>query len=238
MGYERKFEGRRLALTRGMSRAEIAKLVRQDIKHATMRGDLPQGLKVSVRTREYAGGGSIDVRVTSVPASFNVLFLPRVYAEFNTPHVYNNERPYRSVQAEALVHKLEAILQAYNFDDSDSQSDYFHVRFYGHADIDGDVTSKERIALRAAFDAGQMADPGELSYLDFREQVEQASKLSADPVNEQAVQAVAAARALGAAPKKSRVTPQVPALLYKDNEGSAEPLVSEYESQLRAAGFI
>jgi hypothetical protein len=210
MSYGRGFEGSRLEMTKGMRRAEIAKLFRQDVKDATKRGDLPKGLKVSVRTSEYSGGGSITVRVTAVPAGFGVLNAPRVYADLCTPHVYS-ERPYLSVQAAALLKKLDAMLQAYNFDDSDSMTDYFHVRFYGHADFDSEVTSAERATYKASFEAGTLADPGEQDFLSYREAVELAAELKADPLNEQAVQAQVAAKALGAAPKP-RATPQVPAL--------------------------
>ncbi len=248
MSYGRGFEGSRLEMTKGMSRAEIAKLFRGDIKAATARGDLPKGLKVSVRTQEYSGGGSINVRVTAVPAGFGVLNLPRVYADFCTPHVYS-DRPMYSAQAAALLKKLDAMLQAYNFDDSDTMTDYFHVRFYGHAEFDSDVTSAERAALKAAFDAGQMSDPGEQSYLDYREEVERLSELKDDPASEQAVQAQVAAKALGAT-KAPRATPQQPQVTtYLPPGQMMRPdasttvvtnieAVGEYEAQLIAAGFI
>jgi hypothetical protein len=198
MSYGRGFEGSRLAATKNMSRAEIAKLYRQDIKDAIKRGDLPKGLKVSVRTSEYAGGGSINTGVTEVPAGFKLLSEQRLYTDLTEKGYNSSPDPYHTPEAAALLKKLDALLQSYNFDDSDSMTDYFHVRFYGDAKFESDLESAERAAYKAAFEAGTAQRPPYQSFLDHREQVEKLSEFTEDPENEEKVAAMAAAKALGA----------------------------------------
>jgi hypothetical protein len=171
------FEGSRFQATKNMSRADIAKLFRQDIKEAIKCGFLPNGLKVSVRTSEFSGGGSINVRVTAVPEGLPLLFIPRAYSDFCNPHTYC-EMPILSTQAAALVQKLDSMLQQYNFDNSDIETDYFHMRFCSSIDIDRDLISKERSALNLQFHAHQYNDSVEFNVLAYREEVE---RLSADP---------------------------------------------------------
>lgn len=119
---------------------EIAKRVRADIKAAVKTGTLPKGIKVSVRTDYFSGGSSIDARITTFPGTvikpevigpngkidWNAVELNRFGDE---PGIYT--KPVR--EAVALI---EAILSDYNFDGSDSMTDYFHVRFYSHVNVD------------------------------------------------------------------------------------------------------
>jgi hypothetical protein len=221
MSYGRGFEGSRLEMTKGLSRAEIAKLFRADVKDAIKRGDLPKGLKVSIRTHEYAGGGSINAKVTAVPEGFKVLHAARLYAEACCPHVAS-DRPYHTAEAAAVEKKLDALLSAYNFDDSDSMTDYFHVRFYKSVGFDWELEKAEKDAYKAAFAAGKVADPGEVSILEHREEVERLSELKEDPANEEALAATMAAVALGA-PKLKVATPQVPALKGTGPLGRSSP---------------
>jgi hypothetical protein len=50
--------------------AEIAKLIRNDIKAAVKAGKLPTGIKVSVTTDTYSMGSSIRVSVRELPAGY------------------------------------------------------------------------------------------------------------------------------------------------------------------------
>jgi hypothetical protein len=51
----------------GLDVTEIAKRMRADIKQAIADGEIPEGVKARVRTPRFAGGQSIDIRVTSIP---------------------------------------------------------------------------------------------------------------------------------------------------------------------------
>lgn len=89
-----------------MNVRDIAKLIRKDLRAA-----MP-AIKWSVRIERYSMGQSINVEGhTDVPL-------------YVTGHELN-------ANGKVLQDKAEAIVNAYNFDDSDSMNDYFNVNFYG-----------------------------------------------------------------------------------------------------------
>lgn len=145
--YRHKFEGSKYRATEKATDAQIAKMIREDIKAAQKAGELPAGLKVSVRI----GGGrtcsSIRVEVTAAP--FQVLSDESLAASL-TPNVYVRCERY-SDQAKVVSARLKAIHNAYNFDDSDAMVDYFHVRFYGEVGFDWQLEKAERDAYVAHF---------------------------------------------------------------------------------------
>jgi hypothetical protein len=113
----------------------VASLVRDEIKAAVKSGELPGALKASVRISRYSGGRSIRVDL-KVPG-LKVYSVARLLADRDEGgNSYG--LPWRSEEASAVVKKVEAILDAYNFDGSDPMTDYFHVNFYGSVDLDGD----------------------------------------------------------------------------------------------------
>ncbi len=69
---------------------------------------LPPDLKTGVRVSKYSGGQSLDIVVKS-------------------PYFERGTAEYRFVESE-----LDNIMNAYNYDNSDSMVDYFDVNFYGH----------------------------------------------------------------------------------------------------------
>lgn len=128
--------GTKYQATRDLSRVEIAKLIRADIKAAAAAGELPAGLKVAVRTSRYAGGGSIDVAITAAPLN------PVNPAWVSLP---DNEKwgPGRTVdrftvEGQRIAAVIAEIHASYNYDNSDSMTDYFHVRYYGSTGWCGD----------------------------------------------------------------------------------------------------
>lgn len=133
---ENERRGAKHDATRHLSRAEIAKRMRADIKALA----LPKGFKVSVRTSEYSGGGSIDIRVTAAPAGFR--YYSEAAASWHKQFPGREHRmpmAWRDAQSDelrALLDKLGAIHGSYNRDNSDSMTDYFDVRYYGGAEID------------------------------------------------------------------------------------------------------
>jgi len=103
----RSFVGSRYEETRTLDIREIAKLVRAEVKAA-----FPDK-KTSIRIERYAGGQSLHVRMIDCDPAF-------VSAEG------------RSARTE-----LNRIAQQYNFDFSDVEQDYFHVRFFVEVEVQG-----------------------------------------------------------------------------------------------------
>lgn len=131
---------------------DIAKAIRADIKAALMKApsdpqSLPKGLKVSVRLAKFAGGCSINARITAFPGA--LLNPAAVVAQKLLPH-----EPLRfsrhTTEAERVLSVLKELMDAYNFDRSDPQSDYFHVRFYGDASIHHDYYAARKLELLAS----------------------------------------------------------------------------------------
>jgi len=130
--------------------AEIAKRVRMDIKAAIASGDLPKGLKASVRMDRFAGGSSIDIRVTQVPQGFTLANPERIQWDLEHPYASSTKvLPLYTAEAMALLLKLKALLDAYNYDGSDIMTDYFNVRFYGDVRFDHDLAQADRDRLAA-----------------------------------------------------------------------------------------
>jgi hypothetical protein len=115
-------------LTRKEIAAEIRKTLRKlsKSKHSQLAG-----ADVSVRVRSYSGGGAIDVRLT-------VDYPVRTADEDETAWNRQNGKPWPWLtdQARAAKQIGEDLHNAYNFDGSDIQTDYFHVNYYGSVDIE------------------------------------------------------------------------------------------------------
>ncbi len=123
--------------------AEIAKLVRADIKAAVKSGTLPAG-KYSVRIERYSMGSSISVRIGDLDG---VLFEPEYLVrgeEFlrGGPVLMADDRiayPSRYLPwVNETVSMVEEMLNAYNHDRSDSMSDYYDVKFHARVTLDSD----------------------------------------------------------------------------------------------------
>jgi hypothetical protein len=129
-------KGNKYEETRNLDIKEIAKMIRKDIKEAIKAGDLPKGLKTSVKIERFSGGQSINIRVKKYEG--------KMYSEkYVQHHIQNPHQGFFGDRYEIglknTLKTLEDILQSYNRDNSDSMSDYFDVRFYGHADVDHDL---------------------------------------------------------------------------------------------------
>lgn len=119
------------------STTDIAKLIREDIKVARKVAkmaaapggiavvdpiaDAPAEIKFSVRSQYFAGGSSIDIHVKNIAREWGFIREDRGYGESEYP----------SAALAALAAELKGIMDAYNHDGSDTQADYWDVRFYG-----------------------------------------------------------------------------------------------------------
>lgn len=138
--------GEKYESARSLTLTEIAKRIRADLKLARKVGrasaakdgdvaildpigDAPREITFSVRTSYYSGGGSIDVTVKNVPEGWGW-----TWAEDQS---YRDGRVRVATPAmAALRQEVERIHSAYNYDNSDSQTDYFERRYYGSVGID------------------------------------------------------------------------------------------------------
>ena len=123
---------------------DIAKEIRKDIKQAIKDGTLPSDLKVSVRSSYYAGGQSINVKWSAPKTKLFTISCEcsgsyRGHApsgECTTTKSGGWVRLSYLESAEVISNTLRDITNAYNYDNSDVQSDYFERLYYGFADYD------------------------------------------------------------------------------------------------------
>lgn len=141
--------GSKYAETEHLDIAEIAKLVRKDLKAAH------PDVKASVRISRFSMGQSLDVAITAW--SGEVHSRDRIREEILSP--YGTHRTaWMSDDAIALQNSIEAIVAAYNYDNSDLVSDYHHVRFYTHVSFACSDRERVEAAVRAEM-ATEMAEP-------------------------------------------------------------------------------
>jgi hypothetical protein len=148
-----KFTGTKY--NKNLSTTEIAGLIRQEIKAAVKSEMLPKA-KYSVCSTHYSGGSSIDIVI--IAPLFTIMNPKRIELEARDPRfqwqTYESEPRYTAEASQALK-AIEGMLSSYNFDDSDSQSDYFHVNFYGHVKFDWRDESAEHERVLATINSSQ-----------------------------------------------------------------------------------
>jgi hypothetical protein len=85
-------------------------------------------------------GLSLDVTIKHT--DFQVVNPDRVRFRVENPewdHAKTNAPTLYTTDGEALLKRVKEIVQAYNFDDSDSMSDYYHVNFWQKIEFDYDL---------------------------------------------------------------------------------------------------
>lgn len=121
------------------STVEIAKVIRTEINFARRTaqattatgdikafdpiGDAPEQIKYSVRVPHH---GAIDITVKNIPHEWGF--------ERRTHHGHEGDFPTEALKT--LAKALRGVMDAYNHDGSDIQSDYFDVRFYANVTTD------------------------------------------------------------------------------------------------------
>lgn len=166
--YERSYGYLYQELGEHPTAAEIAKAIRADIKQAQQEGLLPASWSYSVRSETFAGGQSIDVEVRDCADAWQECdgTVPGSRREFpgggwtaSPCSICDGSEPHhRTLTEEASVAKmtLERIHNAYNHDGSETQVDYFDVRYYGTVQFEdaraADFRKREaeRLAARKA----------------------------------------------------------------------------------------
>lgn len=130
--------GAKYAATSKLHVADISKLIRDEIKliRKTAKatplgeqaqalklidpiGDAPADLKISVRSERFSGGCSIDIILINIPEAWKITVERDGYTTWG-----------QAPELTALVRELKGLMNAYNYDGSDTQADYWNVRFY------------------------------------------------------------------------------------------------------------
>lgn len=124
-------EGIKYAEVENLTLSEIAKLIRQDLKK-----ELP-GCKFSVQSKLYSGGGSIDVYLMRAPQNIysNEYEQAKAIDDWEQIRQLRKEDKEYTDFGKNILAKAKSIWDSYNFDDSDSMIDYFHVNYYGGINI-------------------------------------------------------------------------------------------------------
>lgn len=120
--------GSKYQATKDMDIAEVAKLVRADIKAAIKAGQLAAG-KYGVTIERFSMGQALNVKV-AIPGLVDRC--PERMAALDRGEPV---RTTRTDAAEAVIAMIEGILGAYNRAEDHGQSDYHHTRFYAHVRI-------------------------------------------------------------------------------------------------------
>lgn len=123
---------------------EIAKRVRAEIKLAKKAGALPVG-KVSVRIERFSMGQAIRCEVRSLaPACGSLYFAPAKAEELRENHLPVARKDIWTPVRHRIEDTLTAIVNAYNYDNSDSMTDYFDVNYYTTIEISDEILDAER----------------------------------------------------------------------------------------------
>lgn len=138
--------GDKYAATANLNTTEVAKLIREDIKIARKMGtrdgdsvdslairnpigDAPAEIKFSVRTSYFAGGSSIDIIIRNIPHTWGY--------EMREDDYDGRLREMPTGALFTLANDLAEVMARYNYDGSDTQHDYWHVRFYANVGAEG-----------------------------------------------------------------------------------------------------
>lgn len=129
LGIKHKFEGDNYRKTKDLNLKEIAKLIRIDLnKYSLKCKKLGFNIKLSVKTEYYSMGQSLHI--TLQEANFKLK-----NKDFNGDLNISEANPIHTKKYSKLRDVIDKIIDSYNYDGSDSQIDYFDVRFYHHVGI-------------------------------------------------------------------------------------------------------
>jgi len=134
--YRYKFVGSNYT---GLPTKETAQLIRKLLKNR-----FPE-VKFSI-TSEH---NKISITIKSSPYCKEKLN-PIDYEGYIPPYKYREFDKEHNQELTAIYNYCETLLNSYNFDDSDSQSDYFHCHFYDHVYIDHNYIQTEQTKQQKA----------------------------------------------------------------------------------------
>lgn len=113
---------------KGMHGAEVAREMRDAFKRAQKFGAF-KGVKVSITSSRFAGGSSVDVRVTAAPFAVNDRRSLVANIRRGSPRVSTSAR------MRLLCAQLEMLANMWRRDESDPSTDYFNCNCYLNVDV-------------------------------------------------------------------------------------------------------
>lgn len=148
--YERVY-GEKYAEAKDLTTAQIAKLIREDIKAAVKLGVLPGTIRdYTVTTDTFAGGSAIRMQLLNHGHLWAHCTGDRnCYAEGVNFGCNGFEHEYLTEEGVTIRRFLQWLHGRYNYDGSDTMTDYFDVNYYGHADIETPSSADFRKRMKA-----------------------------------------------------------------------------------------
>ncbi len=129
-------EGVNYNSAKDLSITEIAKLIKKELEIRY------EDWKFSVTTDSFSGGRSVTVKVLNTPHNpYSDKFIEYmkndevVWHEYNRDARFGERESYYNEAFQKDLKKIESISNQYNFNDSDSSTDYFHVSYYDHVGV-------------------------------------------------------------------------------------------------------
>jgi len=132
------FEGANYSKVEDLPLKEIAKIIRTELKQF-------KDCKFSVTCQNYSGGSSLSIGIKPDFKVFSdtyelfrstvtdLLFIDWLRENYLEP--YNIQEQMYTLRASEVLKKVKKIVESYNYDDSDSMTDYFNCGFYLHIDF-------------------------------------------------------------------------------------------------------
>lgn len=170
--YERSYGSKITPGDKYLRAAEIAKLMRADIKALVGEGKLPGAMaNYSVRSESYSGGRSIRIEARDLDGMYmqcpghkhddrlGIVSCRDPWCKAGGEHQDSEHARYHDIltkEGERVLGILKGIHWSYNYDGSEVQVDYFDRNFYGDASIETErerqfrLSEKERMAKRKA----------------------------------------------------------------------------------------
>ena len=125
-----------------LSTTDICKKIRQHLKDEAKKNPLFVFSRFSVRKDHHR---SITIAVLEM--GFNPL--NPEYVQREKEGKYHHSEPYYTPDGKAFFDRIEELVESYNFDGSDLQSDYFHVNFYKNIRLDYEASKVFRAEIES-----------------------------------------------------------------------------------------
>ena len=113
-------------------------------------------MKISIRTKYFAGGSSIDTSITALPEDVD-LYDPKDCGFWEPSRSFERRDFYCkkwSPEVERVLGMVKKRASRYNFDHSNPMTDYFNVNFYYGDNVKYELQSKELDELYQHFKTG------------------------------------------------------------------------------------